>query len=82
MKALDIEGNEIVRGDVIEVAHNPKPFHPWLHEGNKLVVSRIEDRSFQGEEEYLVVFLRTLKGRRVLEQGIKAEQVRVVREEE
>lgn len=77
MIAKDTDGNVLTQGDMVEINYRPKTTgHPWLRVGARFTVERIEDRSFQGEKPFNIVFLRTLKGGQSISQGIEAIHVR------
>lgn len=78
MKANDINSNEIKIGDIVQIADNPMPSHKWLHEGNKLRVISIKDRSFSKSDKYIVLFLETISGNRRLSHGIRDLKVRLI----
>ncbi|MGE8004014.1 hypothetical protein [Lysinibacillus sp. NPDC093216] len=75
-QAFDIDGKQLERGDVVEIA-KPESDHRWLKVGNTLRVSYWENRSF-GKGEYIVVFLESKKDGRLCQRGVHEKSLRKV----
>lgn len=76
IKAYDIDGREIKKGDLIEIINNPKPFHHWLKEGNKLYVTGYEFRLTS-----MVVFFESKGSRLKCSQGLDGNKIRILQRE-
>lgn len=79
-KALDVNGTEIKRNDLVKVVKDARNNHAWLRVGNTLRVIRWEDRPWFGEEKYIVVFLKSKKGGRHCSMGIQDKLLEVIEE--
>lgn len=80
VKAFDSEGREIKRGDIVEIVFSPEwNDHKWLQVGNKLRVQYWEDRSMG--DNYICVFLESIKGGKLCQQGLKDKYLKVVTDE-
>ncbi|QTB21599.1 hypothetical protein J1907_17895 [Lysinibacillus sphaericus] len=76
IQAFDIDGNELERGDIVQVTKNESD-HPWLKVGNTLRVSYWENRPF-GQSKYIVVFLVSKNGGRLCQRGLHEKSIRKV----
>ncbi|WP_431811409.1 hypothetical protein [Lysinibacillus sp. FW12] len=76
LQAFDIDGNELERGDIVEIIKGGID-HGWLTKGNKMRVSHWDNRSF-GIGKYIVVFLETKTGGRLCQRGVHEKDLRKV----
>lgn len=76
-QAVDINGVEIKRNDLVKVVVGTGSEHHWLKDGNTLRVAYWENRSF-GHKDYVVVFLESKKGGKLCQQGLQDKSLMVV----
>lgn len=76
LRAQDIDGIELERGDIVEIVEGSTD-HAWLKAGNTLRVSYWENRPF-GQGRYMVVFLESKNGRRLCQRGLHEKSIRKV----
>lgn len=78
VKAYDVDGTEIKKGDLVQIVAEPNVKHAWLKVGNTLRVGDWEDRRMGRKEEYIVVFLKSKSGGKYCQTGIQDKRLKVV----
>lgn len=78
VKAFDINGTEIKRGNLVKIVEAPNVEHGWLKVGNTLFVTHWEDRTL-GKSPYICVFLESKRGRKSCRLGVQDNRLEVVK---
>lgn len=77
MKAIDINGKEIKKGQIVKIIHDDND-HNWLKKGNTLRVRYWENRSFCKKNPFVVVFLESKKGGKLCSSGVLDRKLEVL----